>query len=342
MAKDDKVKDKQDKEDVGAGLDVGTMNFVAARRNGGKSVKTTRLRNAFLDLPPEHKRMLKLSKTSYMEYDGRLLVIGDEAITTANLFNKEARRPMSAGMISAGEIDAQGVMAVIVKHLLGEPRAKDEQCCFSVPAAPVDVQDSDTTYHKAVLSKILVELGYRPQPVNEALAIIYSECVPENFSGLAISYGSGMTNACLACNAMSALEFSLARGGDWVDKGAARAVGITSAKICTIKESGVNIVAPKNREEEAVALYLQALIDYSIDNVIAHFSKVRKEILIPKAVPIIVSGGTSLPDGFIEKFRERFESFKGKFPIEISEIRAAKDPMTAVAAGLLLYAQMED
>lgn len=337
MAKDD----KQMKEDAGAGLDCGTMNFVAAKRSGGK-VKTLRLRNAFLDLPPEHKRMLKLSKTSYMEYGGRLLVIGDEAISTANLFNKEARRPMAAGMISAGEIDAQGVMGVMVKHLLGEPKHQGEPCCFSVPAPAVDVKESDTTYHKAVLAKILTELGYSPQPVNESLAIVYSECVPENFSGLAISYGSGMTNVCLSYNALSALEFSLARGGDWVDKGAAKAVGTTSAKICSIKEGGVTMSAPQNRESEAVALYLQALIDYSIDSIISHFSSVRREILIPKPIPIVISGGTSLADGFVDKFRERFDSYRSKFPIEISEIRQAKDPMTAVAAGLLLYAQMDE
>lgn len=329
------------KEDVGAGLDVGTMNLVSARRNKA-NVKTIRVRNAFLDLPPEHKRMLKLSKTSYIDYDGRLLVIGDEAISTANLFNKEARRPMASGLISSGEIDAQGVMAVIVKHLLGEPKVQGEQCCFSVPAAAVDVPESDTTYHRAMLSKILSEIGYCPQSVNEALAIVYSECVDENFSGLALSYGSGMTNACLAYNAMSALEFSVARGGDWVDKGASKAIGTTAAKICSIKEAGVNMSSAKNREEEAIVLYLQALIDYSIDSVISHFSKVRREILIPKPIPIVISGGTSLAEGFVDKFKERFETYRSKFPIAISEVRAAKDPMTAVASGLLLYAQMED
>jgi hypothetical protein len=340
MSKDDKLKSDAS-QDAGAGLDCGTMNFVAARRGSNKGVKTSRLRNAFLDLPPEHKRMLKLSKTSYIEYDGRLLVIGDEAISTANLFNKEARRPMAAGIIAAGEIDAQGVMAVMVRHLLGDPR-HGEPCCFSVPAPALDVQESDTTYHKAVLSKILTELGYSPQPVNEALAVVYSECVQENFSGLALSFGSGMTNVCLACNAMSALEFSLARGGDWVDRGAARAVGTTSAKICAIKEAGVDLAATKSREEEAIALYVQALIDYAMDNIIARFSSARGEILVPKPIPIVISGGTSLAGGFVDKFKERFELYRSKFPVQVSDIRPAKDPMTAVASGLLLYSQMED
>ena len=327
--------------DSGVGLDVGTMNFVSARKNGPKVI-TNRVRNAFLDLPVENKRMLKISKTSFVEMDGRLLVIGDEALETANLFNKEARRPMSGGIVASGEIDAQQVIGLIIKSVLGEKRSPGEKCCYSVPAASIDVNGSDITYHSRVLGKILAELGYTPEPVNEALAVVYSECTKSNFSGLGISYGSGMTNVCMAYNAMSALEFSLGRGGDWVDNGAAKAVGTTSAKICSIKESGVSIHKPIGREAEALAVYLENLIDYTIQSIINHFNKIKNDISIPKPIPIVISGGTSMANGFVEKFQERFESLKSKFPVQISEIRHAQDPMTAVATGLLVLGQMDE
>lgn len=328
-------------EDFGVGLDCGTMNFVAARRVNKKIVHK-RVRDAFLDLPLEHKRMLKLSGTDYIELDGKLLVIGDKALETANIFNREARRPMSGGMVSAGEVDAQHVIALMMKQILGKPQKDGERCCFSIPAPAVDVPNSDTTYHGMVLGKILKELGYTPEPANEAMAVVFAECAKESFSGLGISYGSGMTNVCLSYNAMSALEFSLGRGGDWIDAGAGRAVNSTAAKMCALKEGGVDITAPKSREEEAIALFVQTLIDYTIDNVIKHFAKARSEILVPRPIPIVVSGGTSLAIGFLEKFKERFEVHRSKFPVQISEIRAASDPMTAVATGLLLLAQMED
>jgi cobyrinic acid a,c-diamide synthase len=44
--------------------------------------------------------------------------------------------------------------------------------------------------------------------------------------------------------------------------------------------------------------------------------------------------------GFLELFKDEFQQVKG-FPIEISEIRAAADPMTAVAEGLLVLAKQE-
>lgn len=325
----------------GVGLDAGTMNFVAARRVG-KNVKTTRLRDAFLDLPPENKRMLRLSNTSYVEMSGRLLVVGDEALSTANLFNREARRPMAGGVISAGELEAQGVIGVMVKQLLGDPISPMEKCCYSVPAPAVDVPDSDITYHKAIIGKILSELGYDPDPINEALAIIYSECGSENFSGLGISFGSGMTNVCLSYNAMSALEFSIRRGGDWIDRGASLAVGTTAAKACALKEKGIDITSPNGREEEAVALYVRELIDYALNSIKDHFHKIRNEILIPHPIPLIVSGGTSLAGGFLNMFMSRFDLIRESFPVEISEIRLAKDPITAVSTGLLLLSSMDD
>jgi hypothetical protein len=336
----DMSKDKNDFQ-PGVGLDIGTMNFVSARRSG-KSVSTNRVRNAFLDMPPEHKRMLKLSNTSYVELQNKLLVIGDEALETANLFNKEARRPMSGGVISAGELDSQQVIGLIIKSVVGEPKKAREKCCYSVPAAAVDVPGSDITYHSKILGKILEEIGYSADPVNEALAVVFSECAPSNFTGLGISYGSGMTNICLSYNAMSVLEFSLGRGGDWVDAGAARALGLTSARICSIKESGVDINNPTTRESEAIAVYLDNLIDYSINQIISHFGKVRNDIMINKPLPIIVSGGTSLANGFLDKFKARFNNLAGKFPFPVSEIRAAKDPLTAVATGLLVVGQMDD
>jgi hypothetical protein len=328
-------------KETGVGLDCGTMNFVAARRSAGK-ITYSRVRDAFLDLPPETKRMLRLSNTDYVELGGRLLVIGDKAIDTANIFNQEARRPMQGGVIASGEIDAQQVIGIMMKQILGDPKTPGEKCCYSIPAPAVDVVGSDITYHRAILGKILQEIGYKAEATNEALAIVFADCTKENFSGLGISYGSGMTNVCLAYNAMSALEFSLGKGGDWIDNGAAKAVSSTSAKMCAIKESGIDITKPKSREEEAIALFIQTLIDYTIDEFCKRFVKAKNEILVPKPIPIVVSGGTSLAGGFLDKFKERFEIHRAKFPIQISEVRAAIDPMTAVATGLLMLSQMED
>lgn len=325
----------------GVSLDAGTMNFVAARKSG-KNIQTTRVRDAFLDLPPENKRMLKMAGTSFVELNNRLVVIGDAALETANFLNQDARRPMAGGVVAPGELDAQQIIALIMKEVLGSPLVANEKCCYSVPAAAIDVPNSDVGYHSRVLGKVLTELGYAPEAANEALAVVFSECASEQFSGIGISYGSGMTNVCLGFNAMSACEFSLGRGGDWVDSLSAKSVGTTAAKICAIKESGIDITAPVGREQEAIAFHIQALIDYTIDNIISTFASKKTQLHISRPIPIVVSGGTSMAKGFLDMFKKQFELKKAAFPVQISEIRPAKDPMTAVAQGLLLLAQMDD
>lgn len=325
----------------GVGLDCGTMNFVSARKNGQK-IEVNRVRDAFIDLPPENKRMLKMSGTSFVEMGGRLIVVGDQALETANFLNQDARRPMSGGVIAAGELDAQQIIALIMKKVLGAPAFAGEKCCYSVPAPALDVQGSDITYHSRVLGKVLTEIGYSPEPANEALAIVFSECAKEQFSGIGISYGSGMTNVCLALNAMSAVEFSLGRGGDWVDALSAKSVGTTAAKICAIKEGGVDITKPDGREQEAIAFHLQSLVDYTIDRTIDALVAKKSQLHITKPIPIVVSGGTSMAKGFLEMFEARFALKQGSLPVKVSGIRPAKDPMHAVAHGLLMLSQSDD
>ena len=332
---------KERGESAGVGLDIGTMNIVSARQQGSKIV-TSRVRDAFIDLDSADKKTLRLSKVNYVEKSGQLIVIGDSALSMANLFKREIRRPLSRGVISAGEIDAQQVLSLLVHHVLFDPVVEGEHCYFSVPAAPVDDTDQDITYHTEIFKKIIAEHGYTPHPMNEAMAIIYSECANENFSGLSVSFGSGMGNIALAYQTVQGMSFAVARGGDWVDQHAAKAMGSTASRMCAIKEKGVDLAAPKTREEEALALYIRALIRYCLEAISAQFRKVQASLDLPDAIPFVVSGGTSKAGGFMDVFKQEFEEIQKKgFPIKISEVRAARDPLTAVAEGLLVLATEE-
>lgn len=323
-----------------AGLDLGTMNIVSARRTA-KGVETRRIRDAFLDLDSGAEKMLKLSGVSYVKRGDELLILGDAALDMANVFGRPIRRPLSAGLLAAGEIDALEVLGLLVKNVLGDPVEPGEACYFSVPAAPVDAPDMDVIYHRGVLERIVRECGYTATPSNEAMAIIFAETSQDGFSGIGISFGSGMTNIALSINTIEGMTFSVARGGDWVDAGSAKAVGSTQARMCALKERGFDLLHPVGREEEALALYYKSLIEYALDHIAAQFSKVKGQLSLPKPVPIVISGGTSLAGGFKEFFEQVFEKKRKRFPIEVSEVRHAKDPLNAVAQGLLLQAMQE-
>lgn len=324
------------------GLDLGTMNIVSARQLEGSKVETKRVRDAFLDLDSDAKRQLRLSKVDYVEHEDQLIVIGDSALNMANLFKREVRRPLSRGVISAGELDAQQILSLLVGHVLGQPVVEGEHCFYSVPASPIDDENQDIIYHTEVFRKIIAEHKFTPHPMNEAMAIVYSQCAEENFSGLSVSFGSGMCNIALAYQTVAGMEFSVARGGDWIDSHAAKATGSTASRMCSVKEKGVNLAEPANRDDEALALYIRALIKYCLENIALQFRKVQSTMELPEPVPFIVSGGTSKAGGFLDVFKDEFAAIQKKgFPIQISEIRAAKDPMTAVAEGLLVLAMEE-
>lgn len=324
----------------GVGVDIGTMNLVSARKTA-KGVETRRMRDAFLDLPSESKKMLKLSGVSYVDRGDEILILGDAALDTANIFGREARRPLSGGLISSTETDSLEVLGLLVRNVLGDPLEQDEHCYFSVPAAPIDVAGRDIVYHRGIFDRIVSECGYTPHSGNEAMAIIYSETAKDGFSGIALSFGSGMTNVALAVNTIEGLSFSVGRGGDWIDSGAAKSIGSTQARMCSIKEKGIDLNNPEGREQEALVFYYKNLVEYVLDQIAAQFKTIENRFSLPKPVPLIVSGGTSMAGGFLEFFTGVFDRKRKKFPIQVSEIRAASDPLNAVAHGLLVQAMQE-
>ena len=325
---------------LGIGLDIGTMNLVSARR-GSKGVETKRMRDLFIDLPPGAKKMLKLSGTSFVDREDDILILGDAALETANVFGRDPRRPLKAGIISPSEAESLDVLGLLIREVLGPPRVKGEACYFSVPANPIDQPDKDIIYHRAVFEKIVQECGYTPFAANEGMGIIYSETAKEGFSGIAMSFGSGMTNVALSINTIEGLTFSVAKGGDWIDDGAARSIGAKQARVCAAKEQGVDLNHPQDRMHQAIAFYYQALIDSVLDQVAARFKSIEGQFSLSKPIPLIVSGGTSKAGGFMEFFTTVFEKRRKKFPIEVSEIRQAKEPLNAVAYGLLVQAMQE-
>jgi hypothetical protein len=112
----------------------------------------------------------------------------------------------------------------------------------------------------------------------------------------------------------------------------------------TVKERGVNLLKPEEgdpkyiREREAIVVYYRNLINQVINGIKKEFKKDQATIELPAQVPWIISGGTSKAINFIEFFNQEFNKVKDTFPISISEIRMARDPMNDVAKGLLIAA----
>lgn len=330
------------------GADIGTMNIVTSSMAKDKNVKFKTMRNMFL---PISNDVLEVNELINNELDyvvqtddnnkEKVYILGEDAFKFSQIFGSEIRRPMSKGVISTGEIDAIDVLTIMLKKLIGK---RDEGLViYSVPAQAIDIETPPVLYHKKVFNKIFKSLGYnKGKDINEALAIIYSECEKTNFSGIAISFGAGLTNVCCAYKGQPTISFSVSRGGDWIDENASNSIGYTLSRITSIKEKDLDLLNPgegkkrEKRTKEALIFYYEDLIEYILDVFCQEFEKRSDGLDIDEEIPIIVSGGTSKPVNFVELFKNVFDD-RDDFPYEISEIRHAEDPLNAVAKGCLIY-----
>jgi len=330
------------------GLDCGTSFYIAATEELVK-----KQRNAFLTVDGEVnqvKRMLKRQGIPFVEKAGKVHIVGQHAFNYTHIFSTaELKRPMKSGLLNPTEKDALPVLNAIIGELLGDA-VDGETCVYCIPSKPIDVK-REVSYHEDVLRTIIEQYGYNVKKIEEAVAIGYEGLVDTQLTGVAISMGAGMCNIAVMYQGMTALSFSVSRGGDWVDENVAMDTGVSKAKVTNIKETSTTLdlsaATYQNIYEEetdeanvliAIRSYYGALINYLLTNLKVQFEGVENVPNFPNAVPIVIGGGTSLVKGFLDVFNEQFD--QDDFPIPISEIIHIEDAHTAVARGCLSEAQL--
>lgn len=323
------------------GLDCGTGNFVVSS-DAGTEIE----RNAFLtiDKGAVNKKQLKRMGIPFVEIGDNFHLIGQRAFEYANILpNAELRRPMASGLLNPAEKDALPILRHIVGRLLGAENIPGSKVTYCIPAKPIDV-DREVDYHEDVLAKIITSFGFKAQSVLEAFALANFGLKEDNVTGIAISMGSGMINVNISFMGMSAINFALSKSGDWIDKQVAADCGIPIAKAQQIKEKANYSIAPgsklETREHNAIKTYYSSLIRYILANIATQFSSSESVPTFPNPVPIVIGGGTSMPEGFIELFNEQFT--QDDFPIDVSEIRLVNEPFIAVSKGCLEVAKLEE
>jgi len=321
------------------GLDIGTMNIICAEKEG-EDVVFMQQRNAFMELESSDltKTMLDTSKVLYVEEDGGISLLGEDAFRFATIFEKEAKRPMKRGIICSDEKNAIPMMKLIVERVLGTPKDLKEVLYISSPADPIDL-DINVLYHRKTMEALAKKMKYDTHVIDEGLAVIYSELGDYNFTGLGISVGAGLTNVTLAYLATPLMSFSIGKGGDWIDEQVAKTTGLPKEHVCATKEAGSNLGTDIDfgSVKGALTVYYDALITYIIKNL----DKRLSEIAPPKvSFPVAVAGGSSMPKGFFDLFEKKLKETKLK--IDVPTMIRAKDPLHSVARGCLIAARTQE
>jgi hypothetical protein len=321
------------------GLDVGTSRIVVARRSGPEEPAYESQLNAFVSIPYSRitaAALLREQVPHTVEAE-EIIVHGNESEKFAGLLNAEIRRPMNRGVLDPKEPDSLKMIREILAKMLGAQTPESgKKICFTVPAAPLGAEDS-LTYHEATLRQLLTELGYEPASINEGLAVVYGEMESSNFTGIGISCGGGLCNVCLAYLSVPVISFSIPKAGDYIDFSAAQVTGERANRIRLAKEDSFHFNGFfADKMQQVISVYYDDMIRSLVTALKDAFTKTSNLPKFTKPIPIVLSGGTALPAGF----RDRFEKllWEQDFPIKVSEIRMAENPLFATAKGALTCA----
>lgn len=331
---------KNEKTQSTIGLDIGTSRIVAARRVNDEEKVLAQL-NAFVAIPYSRltENSLKRENVPHAVADGQLVIFGDESARMADILGREIRRPMTRGILNSAEPESLPQIRGIISTVLGDTD-KSAKVCFSVPAPPLS-SDDNLTYHEATLRQILDQLGYKDvRSVNEGLAVVYSEMEESNYTGIGISCGGGLCNVALAYMSVPVLSFSIAKGGDFIDSSAASVTGELINRVRLTKEDGFHFNGHfTDKVQQALTVYYDDMIQSIVQGLKEAFAGSRNVPKFSRPVPLVLSGGGVLPEGF----RERFERalMASPLPVPVSGVRLAGKPLETTARGALVAALSE-
>lgn len=363
------------------GCDIGTAFISSARVENGKNViKTVRNCFVCLDdLNVDIgwlKENIKATIIDITDDDGEIksYIVGEDAI---NLPNVNIRRPMKSGILNSSEDDAVLIISKLIEMVCGHAKFDGEIACGSIPSTTI--LNRDPTNHKKVIEKIFTNLGYTFVPINEGLAIIYAtnpKIINEsgeqmNFVGAGLSLGGGQINFCHSYLGIPTenLTFSLENSGDWIDSKTSQTLDHDAAgnpifspiEVARFKEKYLDLTRDsdsytneeldqlgfKNSKRKknfrkmhfALSSYYEELINFIIANFIDRFKK--SGIQANYSIEIVIAGGTSKPNGVVEKF-EKILNERGDFPFDIKCVRRAEDPLYSTVLGALTKAKSEE
>lgn len=328
------------------GFDCGTYNLVSCSRNEDNSFVYKREVNAFLELPLENKfvfNMMKQAGVPLIEREKVAYALGERAVDMAyTMSSMDLKRPMTSGCVNPKEKDAFQILSIMIHNLIGEVEKDKELLYYSVPANAIN-EETDVEYHSKILEAIFKsyksENGYtvEPRPINEALAIVYSELAHKGYTGVGVSCGGGMVNICYAMYGNPIFAFSIVNSGDWIDKMAAKALGESPTFINKEKTKIDLSLTPKNLIERAIQTQYRIMIEHTISSIKKGLSGIQKNVRTDEPIDFVISGGVASPPGFKEMFSEYLH--QSELSIKIGEIIKPEENLFSVAKGCLLAAE---
>jgi len=311
-------------------------------------------------------RWIKMPETN------QIVVLGKDAEEFAYAKNDTLRRPMAEGGISADE-EAMIILASIVQGLMEMAETElgefgdSVKITYCTTAPAINKRSSNVEYHERVVNLIIE--GYETKAkvelvgpyddhqgaIKESHAIVLDmdDQHGNEGTGIGISWGAGTVTVSYVKWGEEIYSFCWVGAGDWIDNEVAKRHGYepdvmsimkkakeTPTTVAKRKET-VDLtpgIEPEDRVGLDIVLHYDVLIAKVIEGVVAGFVENEDRARIDGAVNIYMAGGTSSPQGFVERVAAKFD--EKDLPFEIGQIFKSDKPLYCVATGCLKAAEM--
>jgi hypothetical protein len=134
---------------------------------------------------------------------------------------------------------------------------------------------------------------------------------------------------------MPVLSFSIAKGGDFIDSSAASVTGELVNRVRLVKEDGFHFNGfHADKVQQAISVYYDDMIQSIVLGLKETFQTTKNVPKLGRPVPVVLSGGGVLPEGFRDRFEKALRGVS--LPVQISEVRLAGSPLHTTARGAMV------
>jgi hypothetical protein len=133
------------------------------------------------------------------------------------------------------------------------------------------------------------------------------------------------------------ISFSVAKAGDFIDSQAALVTGELATRMRVQKEQAFRLNGMTgDRMQNALTVYYGEMIQNLAETLRSHISSTQRLPRLDQSIPLVLSGGTAMPPGFVEHFGQALKAME--FPVRLSEVRVSTDALNSTARGALMAA----
>lgn len=359
------------------GIDVGTRTVVIAYRGDDNNVhyiseingywpfeRATKFIENMLNNPDKIRSDGTKRPARWIKLDDRIIVLGRDAEEFAYAKNDTLLRPMAEGGISADE-EAMTILSSIVQGLIeaaeNEVGKFDDtlKVCYCTTAPAIN-KDLNIEYHERVVNMIVdnyeTKAKINRSSIKESHAVVLDmdDDLGGDGTGIGISWGAGTVTVSYVKYGMEIYSFCYVGAGDWIDEQVAMRHGYESDVSKTRKKRASETpttvskrkmevdLSPGNEPTDRVGLdivmHYDILISRVIEGIVEGFRENEAQARIDDDINIYMAGGTSSPNGFVERVAKKLDELD--LPFGIGSVKRSDKPLYSVATGCLKAAEM--